>query len=142
MKTISTPLTPFFKFIHSTMWFFVCGLFFTVPDLEPPILKMILVLPFFAFWEYSRIKRVAIDEDFLYVSNYFRSERIPLDNIDSVTDNIWLDSHPVTIHLKEPCSFGRKIIFMPQMLILFFQHHPIVKELQNELDARKLEKNL
>ncbi len=101
-----------------------------------------LILPVFAFWEYSRIKRVAIDEDFLCVSNYFRSEEIPLDNVDSITDNIWLDSHPVTIHLKEPCFFGRKIIFMPRMLFLFFQHHPIVKELQNELDARKSEKNL
>jgi len=140
MKTISTPLTPFFKFIFSTMWFFVCGTLLIIPDIELPTL--ILILPVFAFWEYSRIKGVKMDEDFLYVSNYFRSEKIPLDNIDSITDNIWLNSHPVTIHLKKPYSFGKKIIFMPRILFLFFKHHPIVKELQNELDARKLEKNI
>lgn len=145
-KRLSTPLTFFFKFVFSTIWFFACRVLLFGDGFgktfDPTIIILLVVLPFFVFWEYSRIKKVEMDMDYLYVSNYIRREKIPLDNVGSITDNIWLQSHPVTINLKESCSFGRKVVFMPRMMFLFFQHHPIVNELKNMVATKEFKKNL
>jgi hypothetical protein len=48
-----------------------------------------------------------------------------------VTENVWLNMHPVTIHLKAPAEFGDRIVFMPKgRSFAFFSSHPVVAELK------------
>jgi len=53
-----------------------------------------------------------------------------------VTENFWLNVHPVTLHLKNPSEFGRKIVFMPACRFFnsWWISHPVVGEL-NKLIA-------
>jgi hypothetical protein len=61
----------------------------------------------------ARLKHVQVDEMNLYVSNYVGWRSIPLAMIDAVTQDRWLNLHPVTIHLRCDTPFGRKIVFIP-----------------------------
>jgi len=85
----------------------------------------------FLYWFCARLKSVSIDGEFLHVSNYLKEIAIPLSNIYFVTENKWVNIHPVTIHLRTPSEFGNKITFMPKTrLFPFFGSHPVVKELK------------
>ena len=83
------------------------------------------------WWSCVRLKDVSVDENFLYVSNYFKEVSIPLSEIYDVTENVWVNMHPVTIHLKSPSEFGDKIVFMPTVrMFALFSSHPVVNELK------------
>jgi len=85
----------------------------------------------FIYWSCIRLKEVSVDDNFLYVSNYLKEISIPLSKIYDVTENVWLNSHPVTIHLTSPSEFGEKIVFMPKIrFFAFFSSHPVVNELK------------
>jgi hypothetical protein len=85
----------------------------------------------FLYWTCIRLKEVSVDDNFLYVSNYLKEVSIPLSEIDDVTENVWINIHPVTIHLNSPSEFGDKIIFMPTVrFFAFFSSHPVVNELK------------
>lgn len=85
----------------------------------------------FIWWSCTRLKKVSVDDNFLYVSNYQKEIAIPLSDIDDVTENLWVNIHPVTIHLKSSSEFGEKIVFMPTArYFAFFSSHPVVSELR------------
>lgn len=78
------------------------------------------------------LKRVALDGDQLVVSNYRRTVRIPLQQIEDVTENRWLNIHPVTVHFRNETDFGWSIVFMPKVRVFgFWFSHPVVRELRN-----------
>ena len=82
-------------------------------------------------WSYAGLKRVRMDSTHLYVSNYFREISIPFNMIADVTENRWLNYHPVTIHFHTPNEFGQKITFMPTTRFFsFWSSHPIVAGLK------------
>jgi len=102
-------------------------------DSGPPRLMFLFVWiagSAFFLWDSARLKNVSVDRDFLYVSNYFRETAIALSDIYDVTENVWLNTHPITIHLKSPSAFGDKIVFMPKTRFSFFSSHPVVAELK------------
>lgn len=85
----------------------------------------------FIYWGCIRLKDVSVDDNYLYVSNFLKEISIPLSEIYDVTENVWLNTHPVTIHLKRPSEFGDKIIFMPTVRYFsFYGSHPVVAELK------------
>jgi hypothetical protein len=85
----------------------------------------------FIYWSCVRLKEVSVDDNFLYVSNYLKEIAIPLSEIDDVTENVWVNIHPVTIHLRSPSEFGDKIVFMPTVrFFAFFSSHPVINELK------------
>jgi hypothetical protein len=85
----------------------------------------------FICWGSVRYKEVSVDEEYLYVSNYIKEITIPLSEIVDVTENRWLNTHPVTIHLKSPSEFGDEIVFMPTIRFFgLFGSHPVVSELK------------
>lgn len=91
----------------------------------------------FVYWNCIRLKEVSADDNFLYVSNYLREIAIPLSEIRDVTENVWINIHPVTIHLKSPSEFGDKIVFMPKVrFFAFFSSHPVVEELKELARAK------
>jgi hypothetical protein len=86
----------------------------------------------FIYWVGIRLKRVAIDDKALYVSNYRREIVVPLRDIEEVTEIRWINIHPVTIHFFRGTEFGNNIVFMPKVRWLAFcSSHPIVAEIRS-----------
>jgi hypothetical protein len=87
----------------------------------------------FACWWGYRLKRVAVDGDSIYLSDYFQEVELPLSDILAVTENRWIDLHPVTIEFASETPWGHYIKFMPKVRILVPQwfSHPIVAELRD-----------
>ena len=129
------------KIVFPAIWIPVWGfaalaMFFgRVEGPEPP-LKWIFLVAWIVgcaviYWTCIRLKEVSVDDNFLYVSNYLKEIAIPLSEIRDVTENKWINLHPVTIHLKSPTEFGDKIVFMPTVrYFAFFSSHPVVNELK------------
>lgn len=90
------------------------------------------------YFTLMRYKKVSIDDDFLYVSNYRNEIKIALSNISDVTETKWIRTRPITIHLKSDSEFGRKIIFTPKMNgFRVFADNPIVVELKESANLNK-----
>ncbi len=84
----------------------------------------------FIWWACARLKKVRIDGSNLYVSNYLKEICVSADAVSDVTENHWLNIHPVTIHFSHDTPFGRSVIFMPKSRLIPFLSHPVVKELR------------
>lgn len=85
----------------------------------------------FILWCCSRLKRVRVDPKTLYISNYLREIAIPVTMITDVTENRWINIHPVTVHFRNPTEFGQKITFMPTVRFFgLWSSHPVVAELK------------
>ena len=139
-RTISSSQTILMKIIFPMIWIPLFGmgaltvLFSPSNDLTFPKLYFLflwIVGSAFIYWLCIRLKKVSVDGGFLYVSNYVKEITVPLTEIYDVTENVWINIHPVTIHLKFPSEFGDKIRFMPKTrFFAWFSSHPIVSELQ------------
>ena len=91
----------------------------------------------YTVWLGWALKKVSIDNDNLYVSNYRKEITIPLSEIADVTEFLFSESRRVTIHLRKPTEFGQKIIFLATYrLFSFFSAHPIVEELRQIARSR------
>ena len=139
--TISSSWTFFYKyilciyaiFIVSIVLFF--GLFFG--DMTSiglcigfaPVGIVILVC-LIKFW-WMPLKRISIDTKYLYISNYFRTIKVPYSQIMDITENQWYNPHLVWIHLYKTTDFGDKIMFMAELNFTNYKHHPIVQELKD-----------
>jgi hypothetical protein len=83
------------------------------------------------YWFCMRLKRVALDDRWLYISNYLREIRVPLENVAGVSENRWLNTHPITVAFRQDTDFGSQIIFMPKARWLtYLSAHPVVEELE------------
>src|SRR5947209_7885557 len=58
------------------------------------------------------LKRIDIDDEHLYVSNFLKEIVIPLRDVESVTEIRWINIHPVTLHLRRESEFESTITFM------------------------------
>ncbi len=86
------------------------------------------ILLFYLF--FMRLKRVDVDEDFLYVTNYFKTRRYPYHNIEKMTSNRFFIFKPVTVYFKEAGFFGKKITFLSGKTFKdFLVQHPNVAAL-------------
>jgi hypothetical protein len=85
----------------------------------------------FIWWGCVRLKKVQVDDSALYVTNYLKEICIPFDQVRSVTENAWINIHPITIHFHESTPFGDRIVFMPMRRWYWpWRSHPIVVELR------------
>jgi hypothetical protein len=75
-------------------------------------------------------KKVRTDGSAIYVSNYLNEVRIPFDAVRDVTENRWINIHPVTIHFRHSTPFGNRIVFMPTFRFFNWRSHPVVSELR------------
>ena len=74
------------------------------------------------------LKKLTLDDGFLYVSNYRKEIIIPLSNIDKI---LWFgDVRPTMIYLKTPSEYGKKINFQPKISVSYNELNPIVEELK------------
>lgn len=140
-RRLSSHQTVLVKIILPVVWPIIFGLgvinmFTSIVDGPNASVKLLFLMfwiagSVFIWWGSVRLKVVSVDQSFLYVSNYLKEIAIPLSDIYEVTENVWLNSHPVTIHLKHPSEFGDKVVFMPKTRPFgFFSSHPVVAELK------------
>jgi hypothetical protein len=126
MHRISSNATLFLKIFLPTMWVVFFGLFtlvvwvagvFSFGGVSASAFKLgftvfFLVgtaLLYFTFWQ---LKRVELDDLYVYASNYFKTYRYPYHNIEKITERDATLFHLVHIHLKTPGRFGKKITFL------------------------------
>jgi hypothetical protein len=145
-RTLSSGLSGFYKFFPA-LWIPLFGLgtagvflniFHDADGANPPaFVKWIFLCVWlagsvFSYHLCASLKEVSVDEGFLYVSNYLDEVSVPLSEIGNVSENRWLNIHPVTIHLKSPTKFGSRIKFMPKVKpSSTFGTHPVVTELED-----------
>ena len=143
MKTISSAQTLYFKllpvvwssgFALATLGFWLGAFRGKDNELPPEGMKYLFTAAWVAgtafLWSCTGLKRVRIDATQLYVSNYVEEISIPFTNVADVTENRWINIHPITIHLKSTTLFGDKITFMPKSRLFGWTTDPAVRELK------------
>lgn len=148
-RRLSSSQTFFTKIIFPALWITSLGfgtilMFFAGGEWADVPLKLIFLFMFiagsaFIYWSCIQLKVVSVDDNFLYVSNYIKEIQIPLSEIYNVTENRWINIHPVTINLKSSSEFGDEIVFMPRVkFFAFFKSHPVVAELKELVRSKNL----
>lgn len=118
-RRISSLATFFYKFILPVI--FVVSLinlvfysFRPTAEFDAPSRKIAFgafLFLVFTLWMYYRIKKVSIDKNNLYVSNYRKEITIPLSEITEVREFFWSEPRNVIIHIRNRTEFGDKIRF-------------------------------
>ncbi len=85
----------------------------------------------------GNFKKVGIQGDILIVSNFFRTEMIDVDRVESVDGTAFLNPKMVWLNMKDVTPFGRKITFWPRhRLGSGLGKHPLVAELRQEIGLK------
>jgi len=141
-RTLSSAQTFWMKFIFPVIWISVFGLgtlslWTTARENAPPKLPGIFIIAWmgggvFLLWVCAGLKRVRMDRDTLYISNFRQEIAVPLRDVESVTENRWINIHPVTIVFRRTTEFGDRITFMPPSRVFgAWSPHPVVEELRS-----------
>ncbi len=142
MQRVSTNLTLFFKLFLPIFWIVFFGALtgaFWMSDVQfigafPAGPFKIGILVFFLlgvallYWSVMRLKRVEMDDQFVYITNYFKHYRYPYHNIEKILEKDYLLFHTVLIRFKVPGHFGKKISFIASRTHFhrFLNAHPEV----------------
>ena len=128
MERLSSNLTLFFKLFLPTGWVSFFGLFalviFVVDTTDKPLLAsptfrigflafflIFLLLIYFTIFQLKRVEHMG---GYVFVTDYFKTIKFPIQNIDRVsTLNIFLFTL-VWFHLKTKGAFGKRIPFIAQ----------------------------
>ena len=145
---LSSSFTFFHKVVFPIVWIgcFGIGTIALWADINAPIhtkwifLIVLVVGSLFICWSSVQLKRVWVDGKKIYISNYLKKITLPLNTIKSVSENRWINIHPVTIYFRRPTEFGSKIMFMPKFrMFLFWGSHPVVNEIKRMVQQASLE---
>jgi len=91
----------------------------------------------FLYWAVMRLKRVEMDEHFVYVSNYFKHYKYPFHNVEKIVESDYLLFRSMHVYLKTPGYFGQKVTFVAHRHRFndFMNDHPeIVKRFMDTED--------
>ena len=137
MKRVISSKDTFFYKIILPVFFLVCAA--VVPaavyfyDRENNSVAAVFVFLFLSitaavfFMMTKATKKLSLDGNILYVSNYRKEIVVPLANIDKI---LWFgDIRPTMIYLKRGSEFGKKINFYPSVTVTSGLN-PIVEELK------------
>jgi hypothetical protein len=138
-RTLSSARTFFSKIIFPTFWiggFCLSTLKLFLSPAPAPLRWIFLfgtaVGTLFLWWICFPLKRVRMDDQALYISNFKTEIAVPLHNVAEVTENYWLNDHPVTIRFHSGTGFGTKIVFVPKQgwFTWWWSSHPVVAEIR------------
>lgn len=78
------------------------------------------------------LKRVQLRDGRIYASNYRREIEIAPGEIESITQNVWINIRPITLHLRHETAFGMRIRFIPpsRLILTFWNEDPLVPQLR------------
>lgn len=144
MQRVSSQLTIFLRIFIPTVWFTFIGsvvvlLVWAVRGkaglLGNPFIWVGLLLILgcgyavihFFLW---RLYRVDMDDQYVYISNYFKTYRYNFDDIDTITDSKTLPGRVFCIHLKAKGSLGQSIYFLASQVLWkdYLMSHDKVRE--------------
>ncbi|GAA5039168.1 hypothetical protein GCM10011506_38010 [Marivirga lumbricoides] len=95
------------------------------------VAMFILIAVLYLF--FVRAKNVYMDDNYLYVDNFFKIAKIPVSNIKSVSQLIMYPRF-IFIVFKEKSEFGKRIIFIGYTeFFLFYSTHPAVHKLKSKI---------
>ena len=126
MKRLSSNTTLFLKIFLPVFWLVFYGSFTlsfwlldpaTLPLLTSWTFRILFTLFYvlgtvFLYFTFFQLKRVEIDADFIYVSNYFKTYRYPFHRIEQLSQKNYLVFKTTQIHFKEEQSFGKAVSFI------------------------------
>ena len=122
---ISSSFTLFFRMFFPIFWAVFFGAF-TIGFLVVPNLPSVMDNNYFRiglvifylsglallYFTILRLKRVELDSDFVYVTNFLKTYRYPFHNIESIHEVNLYFFQLATMRFKEKGSFGKKIYFL------------------------------
>ena len=153
MQRISSNFTLFLKIFLPTIWIAFFGAFTLAV-----LLSNVEQFPIFSFFYFKiglaaflliglgllyftvmQLRRVELDGEFIYASNYFKTYRYPFNNIEKITERDLGLFGLLKIYLKTPGKFGKKITFIldEAMLKDFFDKNPEVAGVFNSFKIEK-----
>lgn len=126
MLRLSSNITLILKIFLPTFWTTIFGLFlvvlfvaeedhlgvFAFPAYKYGYVAFFVLFITFLYFTVIKLLRVEANHEDLYVSNYLKTYRIPIQNIAKVTETNMLLFTLVTFHLRQRGSFGKKIHFV------------------------------
>jgi hypothetical protein len=151
-RTLSSAQTVLMKWVFPALWIGgfgigTCLLWFDAlrggNGVPPPewmkwqFLAIWLVGTVFIVWFCGRLKRLQVDDETLYVSNYWSEVCIPFTEVDHFTESHWTRPPTVTIHLRNLSPYGERIVFIPKARWFPRGPHPVVSELQALCDRAR-----
>lgn len=151
-KRISSSITLLLRLFVPVFWlvffgaFSIAILFFSqenMPQFQTigfriGVIVFYLIGVLFLYFTFLKLKRVEVDQDFVYVTNYFKNFRYPYHNIESISVTNLLLFQLTTLRLKEKGSFGKKIHFL-QSKIKFIQAATEIPALRELLDKSQID---
>ena len=145
MQRVSSQLTIFLRVALPTVWFtlilsITILLGWTIRGkaglLSNPIIwiSLLIVLGtgfifiWFILWRFYRID---LDDDYLYISNYLRTFKYPISDLESIHESSILPGRIFRIRLKNRGTFGQNIYFLASQVLWkdYIDLHPSVKAL-------------
>lgn len=151
MRTLSSEWTFFYKFVFPVLWigvlayimlpmFATPGSFHLTANFRFVILLTIAVFACGLWFSISiRLKKVALRDGLLLISDFRKQVEIPLRDIERVSGSILMNPELVWLRLKSPTEFGSKIVFMAKFRLLSgLTRHPVVEELERLIRLQEL----
>lgn len=146
MERVSTNLTLILKLFIPTFWIVFFGAFtiavfatdarnlgaLPATTLKIGLTLFLIIGVTLLYFTLFQLKRVEMDPDFIYATDFIKHFRYPYHNIEKIEELDYLLFNLVRIHLKEPGYFGKKITFIPSKRRFqnFLDKHPeVVKRL-------------
>jgi hypothetical protein len=140
MQRVSSQLTIMIRIFIPTVWFtFVLSvcilLFWSIRGkaglFSNPFIWVALFIIlgtgfFFIRFLLWKLYRVDMDNQFIYISNYFKTYKYRFEDIESIRDTKIGTNRIYVIELKSKGSFGKKIHFLASQVLWndFIKNHP------------------
>lgn len=92
---------------------------------------LFLILGIGFFFTLMKLKRIDMDDQYIYVSNYLKTARYSFDQIDKISEKEFLHRKIISVILTGKGVFGKKIVFVPDRVRYerFFKRHEILSTL-------------
>jgi hypothetical protein len=147
---LSSSVTFIYKFVFPAIWVVIAG-FLAVVTVEgirrtsfpDTLTSLLIVVPWllagiFLLRLAAPILRVELRDGRLYASNYRREIEIQRADIVRVTQNVWVNVRPITLHLRSDTPFGKRIRFIPpgRVIFAFWKEDPLVEKLRELAELR------
>ena len=135
IKTVSNPSSYFLKFIFTPLWIIGVGVLVilrvqtSLGDWFLPVFWLVTSPMIYTI--YGRIKKVEIDQNHLYISDFRQSIQVPWSSIASVVETKWLNFRPIWVRFNQPTQFGSEIVFIPYYeRLIWGGSHPVAEDLR------------
>ena len=142
-ERLSSYFTFFYKFVFSALWSggFGVGTATMVITDSPEIWRFAfawVVGSIFIWWGCARLKRVEMADGMLRISNYFREAVVSIGEVETVTQNRFINLRLITVNFRKDTCFGRSIFFMPPFSFRIFSEDEVVTRLRRlAMDVRE-----